>query len=238
MMGASVSPNFWNCSMESHTSKTETAPSTSMAQWNRRPGTLPKPAPACSSCFSTSSFTAGVKPVGRKYKPNAIDILLTKMNRHDCSRDHKRVRVCGVVTFRTPRPAAYRQRRFDEPIISASLRRCAMVRWYAWVILVGLAAGSWGLAAQTATVAGTATLTGTVESSTPYSAAQVFLRNTDKRMLYMVYTNEKRFRAVALFPGNYEISAATKDLKSDVQKLTIKAGESPKEIGRASCKER
>jgi cytochrome c5 len=47
-------------------------------------------------------------------------------------------------------------------------------------------------------------------------------------MLYMVYTNEKRFRAVALFPGNYEISAATKDLKSDVQKLTIKAGESPK----------
>jgi len=103
-----------------------------------------------------------------------------------------------------------------------------MVRCYAWVILVGLAAGSWGLAAQTATVAGTATLTGTVESSTPYSAAQVFIRNTDKRMLYMVYTNEKRFRAVALFPGNYEISAATKDLKSDVQKLTIKAGESPK----------
>ena len=83
-------------------------------------------------------------------------------------------------------------------------------------------------AAQTATVAGTATLTGTVDSSTPYTAAQVFIRNTDKRMLYMVYTNAKRFRAVALFPGNYEISAATKDLKSDVQKLAIKAGESPK----------
>src|SRR5207244_7213459 len=69
---------------------------------------------------------------------------------------------------------------------------------------------------------------GTVQSSTPYSAAQVFVRNTDKRMLYMVYTNVKRFRAVALFPGNYEISAATRELKSDVQKLTIKAGESPK----------
>src|SRR5438477_11488273 len=103
-----------------------------------------------------------------------------------------------------------------------------MVRRYAWVILVGLAAGSFGVAAQNATVAGTATLTGTVEASAPYSAAQVFVRNTDKRMLYMVYTNAKRFRAVALFPGNYEISAATRELKSDVQKLTIKAGESPK----------
>jgi hypothetical protein len=29
----------------------------------------------------------------------------------------------------------------------------------------------------------------------------VFIRNTDKRMLYMVYTNAKRFRAVALFPA-------------------------------------
>src|ERR1051325_11161865 len=88
-----------------------------------------------------------------------------------------------------------------------------MVRRFASVILVGLAAGSFGAAAQNASVAGTATLTGTVESSAPYSAAQVFIRNTDKRMLYMVYTNAKRFRAVALFPGNYEISAATKDLK-------------------------
>ena len=103
-----------------------------------------------------------------------------------------------------------------------------MVRRSAWVLLVGLAAGGWGLAAQTASIAGTATLSGTVESSTPYSAAQVFIRNTDKRMLYMVYTNAKRFRAVALFPGTYEISAATKDLTSNVQKLTVKAGDSPK----------
>ena len=62
-------------------------------------------------------------------------------------------------------------------------------------------------AAQTATVSGTATLTGAVESATPYTGAQVFIRNVDKRILYMVYTNAKRFRAVALFPGNYEISA-------------------------------
>ena len=102
-----------------------------------------------------------------------------------------------------------------------------MVRRHALVLIVALVAGSFA-AAQTATVPGAASLSGTVESSAPYNAAQVFIRNTDKRMLYMVYTNAKRFRAVALFPGNYEISAATKDLKSDVQKLAIKAGDSPK----------
>src|SRR6188508_268349 len=96
------------------------------------------------------------------------------------------------------------------------------------IILVVAFASSRFPAAQTATVPGTATLTGVVESSTPYTAAQVFVRNTDKRMLYMVYTNAKRFRAVALFPGYYEISAATGELKSDVQRLSIKAGESPK----------
>src|SRR5258705_3082416 len=109
-----------------------------------------------------------------------------------------------------------------------------MFRRYAPVLIAALLSAGVP-AAQTAPVPsersesrGTETLTGTVESATPYTAAQVFVRNTDKRMLYMVYTNAKRFRAVALFPGNYEISAATKDLKSDLQKLAIKAGESPK----------
>src|SRR5262250_427308 len=98
-----------------------------------------------------------------------------------------------------------------------------MVRRSALALIIILVVASTSTrfpAAQTATVPGTATLTGTVESSTPYTAAQVFIRNTDKRMLYMVYTNAKRFRAAALFPGNYEVSAATADLKSDVQKLT------------------
>ena len=57
------------------------------------------------------------------------------------------------------------------------------------VIFIAAFASTRFPAAQTATVAGTAMLTGTVESSTPYTAAQVFIRNTDKRMLYMVYTN-------------------------------------------------
>ena len=74
---------------------------------------------------------------------------------------------------------------------------------------------------------GTGSLSGTVTSPTPFKAAQVFIRNVDKRMLYMVYTNAGQFRAVALLPGNYEINVATSGLVSDVQKLTVKAGDSP-----------
>ena len=51
----SVSPNFWNCSIGSHTSKTWMFPPASVAQWKMRPGTEPKPAPACSSCLTASS---------------------------------------------------------------------------------------------------------------------------------------------------------------------------------------
>src|SRR5947207_9028230 len=83
-------------------------------------------------------------------------------------------------------------------------------------------------AAQGTTIAGTAGLSGTVESTAPFKAAQVFLRNVDKRILYMVYTNAGQFRAVALFPGAYEVRAAGKGVESEVQKLVVKAGDNPK----------
>src|SRR4029450_2201334 len=54
-----------------------------------------------------------------------------------------------------------------------------------------------------------AALSGMVSSPQPLKAAQVLIRNTDKRMLYMVYTNAGRYRAVALFPANSEISVST-----------------------------
>jgi virginiamycin B lyase len=81
---------------------------------------------------------------------------------------------------------------------------------------------------QAAALPGTASLSGTVTSTAPFKAAQVSVRNVDKRILYMVYTNAGQFRAVALFPGNYEVSVATKGLGSDVQKLVLKAGDNPK----------
>ena len=83
-------------------------------------------------------------------------------------------------------------------------------------------------APKAAALSGTASLSGTVDSAKPFKAAQVYLRNVDKRIRYMVYTNAGQFRAVALFPGNYEINATAKGLKSDVQKLVVKAGDNPK----------
>src|SRR6266852_4552750 len=82
--------------------------------------------------------------------------------------------------------------------------------------------------AQAALLPGFGNVSGTVESPTPFKAAQVFIRNTDKRILFMVYTNGGQFRAAPLLPGNYEISASANALRSDVRKLVIKAGDNPK----------
>jgi streptogramin lyase len=79
-----------------------------------------------------------------------------------------------------------------------------------------------------ASIPGTATVSGTVTSSKPFKAARVYIRNHDRRMLYMVYTSRGHYRAVDLFPGNYEISVETKGLESDVQKLALEAGQSAK----------
>ena len=40
-----------------------------------------------------------------------------------------------------------------------------------------------------AEVPGTATLSGTVTASQPFTAAQVYVRNVDRGIVYMVYTN-------------------------------------------------
>ncbi len=74
---------------------------------------------------------------------------------------------------------------------------------------------------------GMATMTGSVTAGRPFKAAQVYIRNTDKRILYMVYTNAGQFRALGLFPGNYEVSVTARGLKSDIQRLDVKAGDVP-----------
>jgi mono/diheme cytochrome c family protein len=70
-------------------------------------------------------------------------------------------------------------------------------------------------------------VSGTVVASKPFKAAQVYLRNVDKRIQYMVYTNAGAFRAVALFPGNYELTVRARGLESETQKLVVKTGEQP-----------
>ena len=76
-----------------------------------------------------------------------------------------------------------------------------------------------------AEVPGTGKLSGTVTASQAFTAAQVYIRNVDLGIVYMVYTNQGRYRAVALFPGNYEVSVSTKHLESDAQTVTIAAGD-------------
>lgn len=74
-------------------------------------------------------------------------------------------------------------------------------------------------------LSGLASASGTVTSSSDFKAAKVFFRNSDKGILYMVYTDVGQFRVMNLRPGNYEVSATAKGLESDVQKIAIKAGE-------------
>ncbi|MGH9563613.1 MAG: carboxypeptidase regulatory-like domain-containing protein, partial [Terracidiphilus sp.] len=58
-----------------------------------------------------------------------------------------------------------------------------------------------------------------------FKSAKVFVRNTDKNVTYMVFTDGGRYSAVDLFPGNYEVSATKNGFGgSDVQKVTVSAG--------------
>ena len=66
-------------------------------------------------------------------------------------------------------------------------------------------------------------LSGTVTTAKPFKAAQVFARNTDKNILYMVYTSGGRYRAVNLFPGNYDVSVQKLGFTSEVKRIVVKA---------------
>ncbi len=81
------------------------------------------------------------------------------------------------------------------------------------------------MAQQRGELAGMARLSGAVTAPQPFKAAQVFIRNTDKHILYMVFTSGGQYRSLALFPGNYEVTVKARGLESSVQKLVLKAGE-------------
>ena len=99
----------------------------------------------------------------------------------------------------------------------------SLLRPRVMVLMVALGLSS----ANAAEIQGTGSISGTVTAKQPFKAAQVYIRNVDKRILHMVYTNAGKFRAVNLFPGNYEISVEVKGMESEVQKLAIKAGDHP-----------
>src|SRR5262245_33346570 len=92
--------------------------------------------------------------------------------------------------------------------------------------LSGLTALAPAGAADPESLPGLATVSGTVQASKPFKAAQVHLMNTDKNVLFMVYTSGGRYRAPNLLPGSYEVSVRSQGLAGEPQKLQLAAGAS------------
>ncbi len=73
-------------------------------------------------------------------------------------------------------------------------------------------------------IAGTGTLSGTVKAPKEFKAAKVYAKNLDKNVVYMVFTEDGKYQAVDLFPGNYEVSVTKNGFSGgDVQKVTVTA---------------
>src|SRR5262245_52906545 len=98
-----------------------------------------------------------------------------------------------------------------------SSQRRSMRGWYVLMLaiavagLVGYVVSSGSVRAtaqgrQSGSLQGLASMTGLVDAAKPFKAAQVYIRNVDKKILYMVYTAGGKFKAVALLPGNYEVN--------------------------------
>ena len=87
-------------------------------------------------------------------------------------------------------------------------------RWHVKTLTVVLFALGCGVAyapnaaAQRSTIAGTGAVTGTVTAAKPFTAAQVYLRNAEKGVTFMVYTSRGKYQAINLFPGVYDVSVA------------------------------
>src|ERR1700693_3384356 len=76
-----------------------------------------------------------------------------------------------------------------------------------------------------ATLAGLGSISGTVKAPKEFKAAKVYVKNVDKNVVYMVFTEGGRYQAVDLFPGNYEVSVTKNGFTGgDVQKITIASG--------------
>src|SRR6195256_411154 len=74
-------------------------------------------------------------------------------------------------------------------------------------------------------IAGTGTLSGTVRATKEFKSAKVYAKNLDKNVVYMVFTEEGKYHAVDLFPGNYEVSVTKNGFSGgDIQKVTVTAG--------------
>lgn len=70
----------------------------------------------------------------------------------------------------------------------------------------------------------TGSLSGSVDASVPFQAAQIYAMNIDKNILYMVYTQNGNFEAVNMIPGNYEVSVRKFGMAAPTQSVEIQPG--------------
>ncbi len=72
---------------------------------------------------------------------------------------------------------------------------------------------------------GMGALSGTVTASQPFQAAQVYARNLDKNVLYMVYTHNGQYQAINMMPGKYEIYVRKRGFSGSSIQATLAADE-------------
>ena len=74
-------------------------------------------------------------------------------------------------------------------------------------------------------IAGTGTVSGKVDAPKEFKAAEVYIRNADKNIVYMVYTAAGHYQATDLLPGGYELTVRKNGFAADTKKLVIAAGD-------------
>ena len=69
------------------------------------------------------------------------------------------------------------------------------------------------------------TISGSVTAPKEFHAAQVYAENSEKGIVYMVYTAGGRYRFMHLFPGKYQLSVSKNGFTSpEVKPITVAAG--------------
>src|SRR5215813_7401669 len=89
-------------------------------------------------------------------------------------------------------------------------------------------AASPNAAAEGPTIPGTGAVSGTVTAGKPFTAAQVYLRNAEKGVTFMVYTAGGKYQAINLYPGDYDVTVGRRGFAADAQKITVIAGATAK----------
>ena len=90
-------------------------------------------------------------------------------------------------------------------IYRASLATCLRRALLGALIVMGTCGLGCSGSSESPTSGATSTPPAQASVSTPFKAAKVYFRNTDRRMQYMVYTAGGKYQPSHLLPGNYEM---------------------------------